>query len=477
EISEPGDRAAFVSMLRTTLLAYPRTAIVVTSRDAGFRQVAAHLAPVCTQATLSPFDADDILRLTSLWHREVVGDTERVRADAEELARTIAANDRIRRLAVNPLLLTTLLLVKRWVGSLPRRRAILYGKAVEVLLMTWNTEGHDPIPDDEALPQLCYVASTMMLEALQKISRPRLAALLQEARSALPTELGYVGGTVDQFIRRVEERSSLLMMTGLDVEEGRLVEFFEFRHLTFQEYLTAQAMTKGWHPGRQEGDTLVGVLEPHFEDERWREVVPLAAVLGGKETEKLIRGLTAVGGREATLLLAGCLADEAAARPETIQAAIRELVKHGSLVRRSSASLRGKYGEEFRAEAGRAFLSDGFDSADAGDALLAALRWQMPALESGEEPARSAALLSEMLKKPDELSRCEGAMGIGFLNSGGTLEKRAPAVLEALQPAGPFLVAMLEGSLPEAVAACFALQWLVGSRLWSPPGDSDLLGR
>ena len=148
-----------------------------------------------------------------------------MRADAEQLARTITANDRIQRLAINPLLLTTLLLVKRWVGSLPTRRAVLYGKAVEVLLMTWNTEGHDPYPEGEALPQLCYVASAMMLEGVQKISRPRLAKLLQESRDALPTELGFVEGSVEDFINRVEDRSSLLMMTGLmwKTEIGRVL--------------------------------------------------------------------------------------------------------------------------------------------------------------------------------------------------------------------------------------------------------------
>ncbi|HJU54004.1 MAG TPA: NACHT domain-containing protein [Pyrinomonadaceae bacterium] len=190
EISDPGDRAAFVSMLRTSIQAYPGTALVVTSREAGFRHVAAHLAAICTRATLSPFNAEDIERLTVAWHREVVGDTERVRADAVQLARTISANDQIQRLAINPLLLTTLLLVKRWVGSLPTRRAVLYGKAVEVLLMTWNTEGHDPIPEDEALPQLCYVASAMMLEGVQKVSRPRHCLL-----SACSVERHRVSGT------------------------------------------------------------------------------------------------------------------------------------------------------------------------------------------------------------------------------------------------------------------------------------------
>lgn len=99
EISDPGDRAAFVSTLLSTVQAYPGIAMVVTSREAGFRHVAAHLAAVCTQATLSPFNADDIRRLSVAWHTEVVGDTEKVRADAEELAATIAHNDRVLRLA------------------------------------------------------------------------------------------------------------------------------------------------------------------------------------------------------------------------------------------------------------------------------------------------------------------------------------------------------------------------------------------
>ncbi|MGD0959780.1 MAG: NACHT domain-containing protein, partial [Methylomonas sp.] len=77
EIADPGDRAAFVCTIRSAIQAYPNTALVVTSREAGFRHVAAHLAYLCTQATLSNFDQDDIRRLCVAWHREVVGDTEK----------------------------------------------------------------------------------------------------------------------------------------------------------------------------------------------------------------------------------------------------------------------------------------------------------------------------------------------------------------------------------------------------------------
>jgi hypothetical protein len=498
EISDPGDRAAFVCTLRTALQAYPDIAMVVTSREAGFRHVAAHLAPICTHATLSPFDEKDIRRLSVAWHREVVGDTEKVRADAEELAATIARNDRIRLLAVNPLLLTTLLLVKRWVGSLPTRRAVLYGKAVEVLLMTWNTEGHEPIPDEEALPQLCYVASAMMLEGLQKISRPRLAALLQEARTALPTELGYVKGTVDEFIHRVEDRSSLLMMTGHDVEDSRLVEFFEFRHLTFQEFLTARAMVEGWHPGRKEGDTLVSALDPRFGEDSWREVIPLAAVLGSKATEALIQRLTekvrAIDTELANstpelpspffLALGNCLADEAAARPETIRAAIRELVRLGeSLYWASFTSVlaRGRYGPDLREEARKAFLAETPALEATKQALSSAVWWQEAETADFAGFTRAAAWLSEQLKDSGRLNLCEGALCCMMLCYELQDEARKTDLsvfAELLRQGGEALLPLLfSAEIAEQCAATWALVWLGACRVWEPPAEPDMLGR
>ncbi len=493
EISDPGDRAAFVCTLRTAIQAYPGTALVVTSREAGFRHVAAHLAAICTIATLSSFDAEDVQRLTVAWHREVVGATEKVRADAEQLARTITANDRIQRLATNPLLLTTLLLVKRWVGSLPTRRAVLYGKAVEVLLMTWNTEGHDPIPEEEALPQLCYVASAMMLEGTQKISRPRLAKLLQEARDALPTELGFVPGSVEDFIHRVEDRSSLLMMTGLDIEDGRLVEFFEFRHLTFQEFLTARAMVEGWHPGREDSDTLVSVLEPHFEKEEWREVIPLAAALGGKATDALIQRLTemvsafdeeghAYTNNPILLALGTCLADEVAARPETIRAAIRELVRFGRIFQFAPFTVtlaKGRYGASLREEARKSLLSRTQNLAPQVWALQQIVFWQTVESEDQEGYEHAAIRFLELLSSQELGERCEGALG--FFQLGQQIEEKSKlseAFIEISKRIGETVLPMLYSDfLCEIYSADWALYQLGELQIWDPPTEPDMLGR
>jgi len=491
EISDPGDRAAFVSMLRTSVNAYPGTALIVTSREAGFRHVAAHLAATCTSATISPFNGEDIKRLTVAWHREVVGDNEKVRSDAEQLAKTIISNDRIRRLAINPLLLTTLLLVKRWVGSLPTRRAVLYGKAVELLLMTWNTEGHEPIPESEALPQLCYVASAMMLDGIQKVSRPRLAKLLQEAREALPTELGFVEGTVEEFIHRVEDRSSLLMMTGLDVEDGRLVEFFEFRHLTFQEFLTARAMVEGWCPTRSETETLVSLLEPHFEKEEWREVIPLAAALGGKATESLIRSLTESlrqrqhSNKEDHILAQGlghCLADEVAARPDTIRLAIRAVVSNLNFFTGSSTSAdtlaTGRYGPILLAEA-RAIWAEFSDGPVNLQAPLQCAAWGQ-AITQSQDRAGIIARLVALLGSNDSVDRCEGALGCVRLLRNADID---PAWLGPTREAMPAIIQaairlLYSESRGEIIAGDLLVYCLgEGTGDWVPPVKPDVMGR
>lgn len=506
EISDPGDRAAFVCTLRAALQAYPGIAFVVTSREAGFRHVAAHLAPICTHAVVSPFDPDDIRRISVAWHREVVGDSEKVRTDAEQLAHTIVQNDRIKRLASNPLLLTTLLLVKRWVGALPTRRAVLYGKAVEVLLMTWNTEGHEPIPEEEALPQLCYVASAMMLDKVERISRPRLAALLREAREALPSELSYVKDSVEEFINRVEDRSSLLMMTGNDVEDGRLVEFFEFRHLTFQEFLTARALVQSWHPGRKDVDTLVSVLQPHLDDEKWREVIPLAALLGGKETEALIQVLTervreidrdqlfdhkpsseGSPNREPhplILALGNCLADEAPAKPVTIRAALAELVRAGSALYQASfmpVLVRGRYGMEFRDEVHKALVAPKADLEEINYALVEYVWWQTIESENAVGFTRAAIAFVGMLSSSDRIARCEGAAGLLYLcfriHSEERQSERA-ACAEAIAQGVPALLQIVFSTdALEQYFGCFALVWLGACRIWAPSAQPDILGR
>jgi energy-coupling factor transporter ATP-binding protein EcfA2 len=489
EIVDPGDRATFVSTIRTAIQACPGTRLVVTSREAGFQHVAAYLTANITLTTLSPLAAKDIQRLVLAWHHEVLGDSDGIRSSAESVAATIVANGQLRALAANPLLLTTMLMVRRWVGSLATRRALLYGKAVEVLLMTWNVESRDPVPEEEALPQLCFVAAAMTMARVQKISRPRLAKLLQEARAALAVELSHVQGTVDDFISRVEDRSGLLIMTGFEVEDEQLVESFEFCHLTFQEFLTARAIVEGWHPGQPESRDMVTVLEPHFANPEWQEVIRLAAALGGKTTNRLIERLTVLVSGVAevasshgdasplVLALGYCLVDEVPAQPQTIRCAVREIVRSGFRMPGlpfAPELARGLYGAALRKEAGDAFVERTGQFGGPAAALGYVVRWQTAAGDDRAATPQAARQFLALLTSERELARCEGALGLA------TLWQRRPErywseVVEAL---GAAVVEMLfRESAAEVFAASRALYALGNSRIWSPSARPDVLGR
>src|SRR2546423_2282234 len=114
------------------------------------------------------------------------GDSPEAKAEGHEVAQQLLRNDSLRRLAENPLLLTMLLVVKHGAGRLPPDRVSLYGRAVEVLLDTWNIKGHDPLNVKEAVPQLAFVAFQLMRAGKQSATEKELLTLLTEAREKVP---------------------------------------------------------------------------------------------------------------------------------------------------------------------------------------------------------------------------------------------------------------------------------------------------
>ncbi|WP_158709561.1 restriction endonuclease [Streptomyces sp. NRRL S-15] len=377
EISDSSDRVAFAAQLRTFIGTYPATRVIVTSREAGFRVVSGAMSAVCSLYRIADLSVSDIFTLCRAWHHEVgQGSTEL----ANKLAQSITSKPRVRDLAINPLLLTTLLLVQRWLGELPQKRSVLYDKAIEVLLMTWNREGHEPIDREEAMPQLAYAAFTMMKKKRQAISAKGLKDLFDEARTAMPEVLGYARMSSADLIDRVEERSSLLVQSGHIIEGGQLRSLYEFKHLTFQEYLAALACVESWNPERVEVDDYSDVLSPYLDDESWNEVVPLAAVLGGSRGAKRVvtrlieaveqeKNSSPVSKRRARLAswaspayvnLAQCLIDEVQIAPELVRSAIDCLIRRGGPQEEELVIeiCESKFGSEILGVAWEGFSSD-----------------------------------------------------------------------------------------------------------------------
>ena len=494
EIADESHRVCFVSQLRTFLATYPTVNVVVTSREAGFRIVGGALSVQCKHYKVADFDDDDITRLTLSWHTEVMGDKPEVREEAEKLANTINHSNRIRQLAKNPLLLTTLLLVKRWVGQLPTRRSVLYGKAIEVLLMTWNVEGYEPMDQDEAIPQLAFTAFTMMKEGVQRISERRLKEVLTLARKQMPEVLGYARYSVAEFIRRVELRSSLLMLSGHEIENGTLVAMYEFRHLTFQEYLTARAIVEGHYPDRQDNDSLLSVLEPHLEDEKWKEVVPLAAVLAGRKVQPLVLHLielckkldishSSFAPQYPVLLLTQCILDEIQLAPRLLEEALEWIVRReidfpSSLIISLSQS---KYGEDLQKVVREAYVTSETDlenlGAALGDILLRRMGWTFDeALDS-----QLIEKITELLDSENEVQESIGVLVVGKIILYSIIfrvQNITPDSEEWLKNQEDRLVPCLYSDTPFLhFAACWAFAWLGEAGAWTPERQPEVLVR
>jgi len=344
EISEEKNRILFVNQLRTFIATYPYLNIIVTSREAGFRVVAGSLATYCENYTVANLKQDEIQALCLKWHNAIIDESLNTVNEANKLSEIILKDASLKVLSENPLLLTTLLFVKRWAGYLPTKRSILYQEMIKLLLVTWNVEGHDKLDIEEAEPQLAYIAYWMTKNGQQTISSHDLSNCLIEARRQMPEILGYTKITPSEFIKRVESRSSLLIMTGhIRSESGQISTIYEFLHLSFQEYLTAKAVVKRFIPQIDITPNIIDIVKPNIGNDNWKEVVPLMGVLLERNSKELIEYLIEASkvtaeterltGVEidynlAPLLLGNCLVNEVQISPALLEDAIEWFAKN-----------------------------------------------------------------------------------------------------------------------------------------------------
>ncbi len=494
EISDEGARQTFAKHLRTFLAMFPQSALVVTSREAGFRAVAGVVASVCEQAKVAPLDEDDVLNLCERWHVEVVGDNDKVRTEAKELGLTIWGNKRIRKLAENPLLLTTLLVVKRWIGELPRSRAGLYREAIRVLVRTWNVEGYAPLDEEETLAQLSYVACAMMEEGKQQIGHKALLKLLRNSRQELEAELQFARISPQEFIERIEYRSSLLMQTGYENIDDELQPVYEFRHLTFQEYLAARGYVEEQYPGRNLEQSLADILERHFKDEPWREVIPLAAVLAGRRVEELVKRLTATCKRHRMtnrlgVLLHQCILDEVQVTAPTLRLALIELahdlyVKYAKGIGREKewvvTILQGKFGAIFQEAVEQEYLAGGKKFEKYREVLVEISCYLRFADEELGSPDVMANSLRNDLEAGDRLGKIRAALaciGLAYINRDRVdSESTKDELRKHFQLLSSGLIGMLDSSdWPSTIAACWALVWVGGNNLLADLPEPEMI--
>lgn len=292
EITDPKVRILFCQELERTAVRYPDTPIVVTSRIVGYRDMPYRMGTDFEHGMIAELDHND----KDIFARHWVEVTEQHQSMEEKARRTqelldaLHSNDRIERLTGNPMLLTTLALVKRKVGKLPNRRNKLYAEAFSVLL-NWNPRFYETIEEEEAIPQLEYLAYEMCRRGVQWLTGEDVLSLLDKIRNEYLNIRVIRNRKPQEFLDLLEARSSIFIKSGgiweKNKSEGKSI--WEFRHLTFQEYLAAHSLLDGRYPDRDKTKTMaeqVAHLAGTIEDdgyeqiisEPWRETLRLLVV-------------------------------------------------------------------------------------------------------------------------------------------------------------------------------------------------------
>lgn len=271
EVANTDERALLARWIEDARVDLPDSYFLVSSRYAGYTEPV-ELDSRFLELHLRPLDDHQMKAFVTNWYaaveRELVADPDQAedqaRAGAEDLLEMLQDTDltsvgRVYAMTRNPLLLTTICLVHRDLGRLPRARAKLYEESIAVLLVRWRQRLRDTtMSSDEAVRVLQPVAAWLHGESGR--TRATRAELLEPVGRGL-SRLRHVQLSADQFLREIRDDSGLLTGWGGDQ--------YGFMHLGFQEFLTAQHL-------RNEGlkkPAALRALAQRFGDSWWREVI------------------------------------------------------------------------------------------------------------------------------------------------------------------------------------------------------------
>ncbi|MGH8547499.1 MAG: NACHT domain-containing protein [Methylococcales bacterium] len=236
--------------------------VVLTSRIVGYDEVSFDQEPIATpemgwderllgtealtakvaeHCYVAPFTEEDIEQFIIRWYKAREAFPDKQREGIESLKQALNKNDRVRRLADNPSLLTLIALIHRVTANLPLGRVNLYDKIVEAYLETIQSFRKLSVPAslDEMKRWLACVGWQMQ----ERRDRDQQEDLLVHRAEVLQWLTEVIaekrsGDAVRQdaefFLEYVARRSGLLVPRGPDE--------FSFVHLTFQEYFAAYTL-------------------------------------------------------------------------------------------------------------------------------------------------------------------------------------------------------------------------------------------
>ena len=297
EVPDQRVRRDTVNAVEAFVNTYPKNRYVVSSRIQGYQGIP-HFSSEFIEAYVNEFSDEDIETFVKNWYLAVKGmllsPLDRQRADdlSEDLRRAVTTNPKVRQLAKNPLLLSTIALVHYNRVRLPERRAMLYDECTAFLLGFWDSS-----KGIEADAQIQRILGTDFDRNAKRELLEPIAFWFHEQRSEnfmvdrevlqsrLAEELGRIMGETNS--DKLAEIAGLMLQSARE-RSGLLIErengSFAFSHLTFQEYLAARHLA--YRPD------CIDFVRAHLHESWWQEVILLVSGHLGEENNRWARDLT-----------------------------------------------------------------------------------------------------------------------------------------------------------------------------------------
>jgi energy-coupling factor transporter ATP-binding protein EcfA2 len=300
----PALREGLLNSLQRFLRDHPEIRVVLTSRPTGAPGEVEKRIEGLRPFRLVDLTRDEVSRFIEKWclaaEKSVLPDVRAAEREAakasQDLKRRLSTSFSVQRIAVNPLLVTILCVVHRFLGrTIPEHRVTLYEKCTDALLYEWDRAKFD---EDAALSLLDAPAKRQLLMRVARYVHEAHAAEISEKEvirhfaETLP-DLDRPASDAKVIVEEIRDRSGLLV--------ERRPGFFAFSHLTFQEYLCALDFVRT--------RSFDGLVE-HFAEPWWQEVIVLAAGAPGGGGGTISRRLLAKKTTAAVFLAAQCLETE-----------------------------------------------------------------------------------------------------------------------------------------------------------------------